>query len=396
MRVVLLTVCFAAAGLAQEPDAAIAPAGRWTDPRGTASGSLRSRARPLVGDVVEAWNIQLPSRAQHTPLLWDGLAYLVCESRGEGILLAVDVYVGRIVARQELGKGHRPRPVVWNGNVILVSEDGGELIALRRSGKSFRQVWKSSPGAYGDPVVWEGEIYVINGGALERHRVGVHKPRWSTGSGLRGRPALFGDHVYVCGHRQATGYEPHVELFVHARKDGELVSAGKVAWYHGRSGDLPGPFATFEITVAPDKVLIMPPRPLASVNGACTCGILPRNGTRLGEVGLRNFDLVPSLHRRGVIATSTEAGEIKWELLFEQRVQPIASSKRHPHLMQRRLPAAVLGDVVYFGNWAADIASGDVLWAIEDLDVDATPVPADGMVLLVDRSGILHAYEGKR
>jgi hypothetical protein len=396
VRAALLLLCLAATGLAQEPDAAIAPAGRWPDPRGTPSGSFRSAATPLVNDVVEAWSVELPGRATHAPLLWDGLAYVVCERGNEGTLVAIDIYLGEIVAKKDLGKGSRPRPVVWNGNVILTAKEGAMLVALRRNRKSFKQVWKSVPGDYGEPVVWDGEIHVINGGTLEQHRVGVKRPRWSTGTGLRGRPAIRGDHVYVCGHKQASGYEPHVELSIHARKSGQLVSAAKVAWYHDRDQALPGPASTFEITVAGEQVLVQPPRPLAAVSGACSHAVLPLAGTRIGTVGLRNFDTLPALHKRGVIATSTESGELKWELLADKQVAPIASSKRHPHLLQRRTPVAVLGDVVYFGNWAADVRSGDVLWEIKGLQVDFTAVPADGLVLLVDRGRAVRAYRARQ
>ena len=54
-----------------------------------------------------------------------------------------------------------------------------------------------------------------------------------------------------------------------------------------------------------------------------------------------------------------------------------------------------MGDVVYLGNWAADVMTGEVLWRLPGEDVTFNLVPADGMVLAVFGGTELRAYREK-
>ena len=44
----------------------------------------------------------------------------------------------------------------------------------------------------------------------------------------------------------------------------------------------------------------------------------------------------------------------------------------------------MLGDIVYFGTWAADIETGEILWKLPVQKPRFAAVPADELVLVVD------------
>ena len=182
-----MLVLWAATAGADEPDAAVAPAGRWSDPAGTPAGGRRSAARPLLGEIEEAWSVELPGTAAHAPVLWDGTVYVLCYDEKEGrILAAVDLYAGRLLGKRVVQGAGPGRAVVWNGVVYI--KGGPQIVAYRRSRTSFKPVWKSKDGRYSDPVVWDGEIYAVNHDALERLRLGSKRPVWrSAARGFRGR-----------------------------------------------------------------------------------------------------------------------------------------------------------------------------------------------------------------
>ena len=109
----------------------------------------------MLGPLELAFEVKLPGRPTHAPITWDGLAYGICSST-KWHLIAIDLHLGKIVAKSVVNTGRAP--VVWNGNVVLNQHD--KLIAYRRSKSSFKIVWKSAPGTYRSPIVCDGELYV--------------------------------------------------------------------------------------------------------------------------------------------------------------------------------------------------------------------------------------------
>jgi outer membrane protein assembly factor BamB len=394
-----LLALLAAPLAADEPDAAIAPAARWTDVRGTAAGLRRSAARPVVTGVKEAWNVELPGAADQPPLLWDGLAYLVCAQGAERTLIAVDIHVGERVASKDLGEFPPTRPIVWNGVVILNRRD--HLIGYRRSKRTFRQAWKSATGSYTDPVVWDGEIYVVQAEKLEKYRVGRPKPVWIRGHSLRGPPAVFGQVVYASGHEDVPGYYPFIHIYGFDRRTGNPFTRGRVAQYATEADRLPGPDRTIELTIGEDFAYVRPPRPMGNAKEPFAYARVEhlRKGETVtfGRVGLIAADVPPTGVPGGALVRTTEKGVMTWEKRTAEHYHPVANSRRNPDLLARRIPAVSLGDVCYFGSWAADIATGDVLWRLPpEVTVTRPVVPADGLVLVLDGPQVLRAFAPRR
>ncbi|MHC4223013.1 MAG: PQQ-binding-like beta-propeller repeat protein [Planctomycetota bacterium] len=387
---VLATSAFAA------PDASIAPAGRWTDPRGTAAGNLRSAARPLADEIEERWKLKLPGVAAHPPLCWDGLVHLVCVQAGKRTYLVIDLYAGEVLAKKTIPEGGPSlRPVLWN-NTLIFSKQGTQILAYRGSRTGIRRIWNSKPGAYSDPVVWDGEIYVVNNERLERLRPGRNSPVWSVGKEIRGRPAVYGNEVYVVGHVQQPGYYPFVHLMAFDRKSGEPRAMSRLGQYVNADKGIAGPTEIGEISVTEESVFVRTPRELNSKRGGASHAVAPRavGGGKLvlEDSTLYDYDLLPSAHSTGAICRSQEKEGPRWGRWTQEGIHAIASGDRHPELFKDRVAAAVLGDIVYFGRWAADIRTGQIVWRLDGAKVAFPAVPADGMVLVVDDRRILRAF----
>ena len=383
-----MLVLWAATAGADEPDAAVAPAGRWSDPAGTPSGGRRSAARPLLGEIEEAWSVELPGTVAHAPVLWDGTVYVLCnDDKDARILAAVDLYSGRLLAKKGVPGVGPGRAVVWGG--IVYFRGGGRIVSYRRLRNSIKPVWKSRDGEYSDPIVWDDEIYVVNHGILERLRRGSKKTVWERRGSLRGRVALYGDAVYVMGLEGVDRY-----LYVYERRNGAPVARKELAPLPGDAREVR---RAATITVAPKGVYVLAPNGFRAEDGVLSCAEVQRIGEgetlRLGSIGLWDFPVAPSVHRKGVIASYVSAGLVKWGRRVKDRIFMMTDKARHPGLFDPHHPATVVGDVVYFGNAAIDIRSDEVLWRLPAEDLTHPPVPADGRVLVVVGGESLRCYQ---
>ncbi|MCZ6787562.1 MAG: PQQ-binding-like beta-propeller repeat protein [Planctomycetota bacterium] len=386
MRLLTVLVLWAATAGADEPDAAVAPAGRWSDPAGTPSGGRRSAARPLLGEIEEAWSVELPGTAAHAPVLWDGTVYVLCHDEKEGrILAAIDLYAGRLLAKRVVQGAGPGRAVVWNGVVYI--KGGPQIVAYRRSRTSFKPVWKSKDGRYSDPVVWDGEIYAVNHDALERLRLGSKRPVWrSAARGCRGRAAVYGRCVYAVDSGNLHALE---------RRTGRILA----------SVDLPNadrarrfrPGDAVYVTVAPNAVYVQPPFGFRASDGHVGCAEIPRfeegDLLKFGEAGLWDFRSRPSVHAKGVVATFVHGGTARWGQRVKDVMRVTTSRLRHPDLFEPVHPAVILGDLAYLGRAAVDIRSDEVLWRLPVGEMTQPPVPADGMVLAVDGGTTLRCFQ---
>ena len=52
----------------------------------------------------------------------------------------------------------------------------------------------------------------------------------------------------------------------------------------------------------------------------------------------------------------------------------------------------MLDDVAYFGKWAAELKSLEVLWRLPLRSVRYGAVPADRLILVLDGNGVLRGY----
>ena len=377
---------------AGEPEGAAADPARWTDPRGTSAGSHRSRALPVLDPVEEAWSFALPGATGAPPVHWDGMTYMLCRKGKRRLLLALDLHTGKLRAAKDLQPGPLGRLVVWDGLVVLRLADT-QLAGYRVGGKSFRQRWKPTlrgrdgkKTSFGDPVVIEREIFVRQRSNLIKLRVG-RPVQWVARGDFVGRPAVYGSFVFILGHAEQPGYHSSLHIYAYRRDSGALAAMSNVAWYAGTK--LPRGRSLGEITISPTRIYVRAPAPLATKSGASPwyasvpCAVTKNRVVLGGQVGLHSFVVAPSVHPKGLLALEKE-GVSRWLLWKGGRGMLVASSTGRPELFKRPLPATVLGDIVYFGTWAADIETGEILWKLPVRDPRFAAVPADELVLVVD------------
>ena len=107
--------------------------------------------------------------------------------------------------------------------------------------------------------------------------------------------------------------------------------------------------------------------------------------------GFMDFRVAPAVYKGGLIAC---AGSDVWHWWLGDRGRVLAQRKLSPDLFERLVPATVIGNVAYFGTWAADVETGEILWRLPLRSVEFGAVPADRLVLIVDDK-TLRAYKSR-
>ncbi|MHC4133657.1 MAG: PQQ-binding-like beta-propeller repeat protein [Planctomycetota bacterium] len=380
---------------ASEPDGAIAAPARWTGPNGPASHSRRSGAMPVTRDVVEAWAVTLPGKPIAPPVTWDGLAYVLCAAPRGAVLVGVDIARGELVARKILPKATGAPIHVWGGVVYVVTRPN-QLTGLRRSGKTFVEGWKYRHKDFrpSGMVVIENEIFVVSNDEILRLAPGSGKfVIWRRAKQYRGPPAVFGDCVLVLGHKRKHR-EAVPTLYALRRSDGTVLSVARVASYAGAS---PAPTEQGGITVGAQYVLVETPRDLSLQGGRARHGFVPytRNGRSVSlrsADGFVDFRVKPAVYKGGLI-TCAEATQ--WQWWVGERGRILAQRRLSPDLFAQLVPPTVIGDVAYFGGWAADVETGEILWRLPVRAVAFGAVPADRLVLVIDLQHALRAFKSR-
>lgn len=388
MRIVaiaaLLGLCRVAS--AGEPDGAVAAPARWTGPNGPASNSRRSSAMPVTRDVVEAWRVELPGAAVSPPVTWDGRAYLTCEARRGVTLVAVDIATGEIAGKKMFTKAPHAPIHVWAGVVYLRTSET-VISGYKLAGRSFVQRTKLELRE--PPVgmaVLENEIYMVAGGKLTRAAPGIKSRVWAVGRGILGMPAVYGDAVLVV---ERTGrLLTTAGLRAYSRREGRSLGACTIA----DMGPSTGPA---EITVGGKRILVRSPCEIRTTRGYATHAFVTQQHDGEEIVlkceGLWSFRLRPAVYKDGLVSCDGK----EWQWWTDRGGFPLASRKTKPDLFDFPVPATVLGDVVYFGTWAADVETGEVLWRLPVGTVRFGAVPADRLVLVVHSGNVFAAYRSR-
>ena len=397
----LLLVARVGAG---EPDGAIAAAARWTEPRGCASGSFRSRARPVVTEIEEAWRLEL-ARIVAPPVHWDGTAYVVGYADRKAVLVALDLDTGRELARTKL-KGYFERSglCVWD-NMVFVQPAEDQISGYRVAGSRLRPAWifrgRKARGEWQHPrlpVVHDNEIYCLLGNRLARLRPGSNFPVWIAGIDdldpeVTGRPAIFGRFVFVAAMK-VTRSRARLELFIYRRSDGRRVDLIRVceAREAGKQA--------LQLTVAGGTVYIGSRWALRSDGGNSTHAMVPleisdTNVVQNGEIGLWSYEVPPAHHPSGTVVLARFDHELRWARYRERKYFELTRKSAQPDLFKDRVSPTVLGDVVYFGSWAMDIETKEILWRLPFQNVTYPVVAADGLILVVESAKVLRAFRGR-
>lgn len=392
----------AAAAAAGEPDAASAEAFYWTGPGGSASRSHRSRARPVYTEVEEAWRLEL-GELLAPPVYWNATGFVVAAEGGKPELVAFDLDTGEVAARKALKSFSTYSGLqVWDYTAFLMTEEGS-LNAYRFADGRFRSPWtyrgrvlRGKRQAPRLPVVHDNELYCIVGPTLCRLRPGSRLPLWRRDrTGAVRRPAIYGPWLFLL-----TTDMFDVRIEVRRRTDGEVVANGLV----GRTNDV---VREIDFSITADAIHVRSQQPFDTTGGPRNCARVPLHAAgdrvRLGEALFQELRAAPVRHRLGTLVASrteqterTRAGDWEWRLMFDdRRYLPLALASHQPDLFRDTVAPVVLGDVVYFGHWASDLETRQILWRLPVEELSWPVVPADRMVLVVEKHRVLRAFRGR-
>ncbi|MHC4549433.1 MAG: outer membrane protein assembly factor BamB family protein [Planctomycetota bacterium] len=412
----LFGISVSAAG---EPDGAVAEAARWVEPRGCASGSFRSRALPVVTEIEEAWRLELP-RIAAPPVHWDGKGYVVGRTGARAVLVAFDLASGRELARVKLKGYHEGAGLLVWDHMVFVQPGPDQITGYRIERGKLEPVWIFRGRKYEDgwrhprrPVVHDNEIYCFLGRRLARLRPGSKFPAWvledDVDPDLAGRPAVFGPYVFVAtmSADTITADAPdnprlhkkelaNLYLHVHRRSDGKAAGFLRVC----QAVHDPDRKPALQLTVAGETVHIGSRWKLLSTAGFATHVMVPLqlkgDGVALDDrVGLWSYEVPPAHHPRGTVVLAVRDDDLQWMRYRERKFFRLTSRSLQPDLFADRVPPTVLGDIVYFGSWAMDVETREILWRLPFGEVSYPVVPADGLFLVVEGRRVLRAFKGR-
>jgi hypothetical protein len=377
----------------------------WGDPDGGPAGTFASAARPVTGELEEAWNFPLPGAPLHPPLHAGGRIYLVvADSKPEPALLALDLWRGGELARLRLPRNAAgSRAVVAAGGTVIVPVGETALHGYRHAGRSFNKVWVCATPPYdGIPMVRGNEIFLARTG-LYRGRVGTSlaDSLQDLSSGRMedylGRPAVRGNLLFALGMATEPGYEPSLHLEVFDLRWGTCLGRANVGWLSEEPGSGPG-----RVLAGEGVVYVEGPRPFLAKGGTCRFASLSYRLLRehakveFGEPRLRDHRLAPALCREKVLSLDVVDDDTCWMLWGPERGIFLARRRDQPDLFEQFFTPIVLGDVVYFGTWAADLQSRRILWRMPPGKLLWNVVPAERRVLSVGPDRVLRAWRERR
>lgn len=369
-----------------DPDGAVAEPARWTGPNGPPSNSRRSRALPITRDVVATWTVALPGNAIAPPVTWDGTAYVACAAENGIDLVAIDIAKGKLVAKKMLpGVPHGPIHV-WDGVVYVLAREN-QIAGFRAISSTFVEKWKHAlGGAASSLAVYENEVYVTGQHGLLRLAPGIKEPVWESRLGANGPVAIYGNSVLAVSERYNV---PHVFSF--DRRTGRELAKASLAgaaahWSH-----------PVDITAGADYLLVRTPWHMQMESGTASDGFFSYafNGdlvTALATQGFMNFRVKPAVYKNGLIACEQNA---EWHWWRGGRGEVIAERKLAPDLFEALVAPTVVGNVIYFGTWAADVETGEILWRLPLRSVRFGVVPADRLLLAVEDGARIHAFRSR-
>ncbi len=384
---------------------------RWPNPRGPASGGGLSAARPIVGDIELAWTLSLSPKDGAIvcpPVLWDGVGYFLTKNpKGLTSLIAFDVRSGKRRAATTFTDKKiriRSRLIVMAGIVVLESVDR-ELVGYRLRGSKMSRAWRVSKRHVDGstptmPIGEDGLVYVPARGSEEifAFRPGSSFPLWSTGAGrdvfhrTMGAPVVAGDYVF-----QARGNNRSVSVTAYHRSNGEL-KFHQIMGYLGKGGNWrPRPI---QLTVTRDSLYLRSSSPLQTTKGNAYWSMqeLTWKGNAVelkGKVGLLpEVPVAPVYHRRGTLILEDRPPNRAWSFMRDRKIYALTDVKIQPDLFRHTVAPTLLGDIGYFGSWAADLESLEILWRLPVKSVVYRPVPTDNLVLIVDGVFTIKAFQG--
>jgi outer membrane protein assembly factor BamB len=400
----LLLAVAAAAAPDSEPDAAVAEPARWVEPRGCASGSFRSRALPVVTEIEEAWQLSFES-VDAPPVHWDGIGYVVARAGGKPHLVAFDLATGKERARVVIRGFLRGSPLLVWDHLAMLQPDEEQITGYRLSGKRLEVAWTyrgRTDARPRLPVVHDNEIYCLLGDSLARIRPGASSPSWTKYKPEAGALAVYGGHVFVASFgdpwEAQTGQQiSDLSLSVFRRSDGGEVRSAQVC--QAVHDSIP---PKLSLMVSDSQIYVGAEWRFLAEDGYASHAIVPVSSAgdafTLGRPGMWTCRVPPSHHpKEGTLLLSTprKGRGLEWCADRGGRIYKLAAETEQPECFKDMVSPTVLGAVVYFGSWAADVDTGEILWRLPVQRVTCAAVPADGLVMVVDEGRTLRAFRGR-
>jgi hypothetical protein len=405
VRCILATALLLNLAAAEEPDAAVAEPARWVEPRGCASGSFRSRALPVVTEIEDAWQLAFEA-VEAPPVHWDGIGYVVATAAGKPHLVAFDLATGKERARVLLRGFLRGSPLLVWDHMAMLQPDDEQITGYRLAGKRLEVAWtfrgqtNARPRA---PVVHDNEIYCLINAGLARIRPGASVPAWMMPAPEgAGAIAVLGGNVFVAAfgspRRTSIGMISELTLVVYRRSDGHHVLTHNVceAVYSEKPPRL-------TIMLAGPSLFVGSAWPFLASEGYASHAIVPLkysgDAFTFAPAGLWTCLAPPAHHpTEGTLLlskTKEAGGGLEWCAARGDRIYSLAAEADQPECFRDMVSPTVLGAVVYFGSWAADVDTGEILWRLPVKRVTHAAVPADGLVLVVEDGRTLRAFRGR-
>ena len=220
-------------------------------------------------------------------------------------------------------------------------------------------------------------MYPVSGGTLLRLTPGSSKPVWSLQEReLKCTPSVFGNTVLVLGNPYGRAILYGVDRRT-GKVESEVVCARSVGLDAG-------------ITASPHRLLAR----TSILKGTLVTSAFARGRLRLAGWTGTEFVVAcdAAVYKNGILACLQDRS---WVWLKEDPAPVLAAREWTPDLFSAVVPPTVLGDVVYFGGWAADAETGEILWRLPVELSRFGAVPADRMVIVVDAGGGLRAFRAR-
>ncbi|MHC4959601.1 MAG: outer membrane protein assembly factor BamB family protein [Planctomycetota bacterium] len=411
MRAALLLLLAALPAVAQEPDGASAAPARWSGPGGCASNSFRSSAVPVLSDVRELWKLELENvdRVEAPPVLWDGRGFALARGRKGRVLVAFDLRSGKelgrktILAKSQLDKLRGEVALhVWD-HMLFVEQENKELKAYKFHGRRFRTAWTmrkiTEPFAIS---VLENEVYLgTEDNYLVRIRPYASTPSWEPYMGgvysKAARAAVYGPLVFTVAIVPDDNFRNrivHLYLIGLRRRDGRLLVKKKITSFRAE----PVRQRRGSVTVGRNAIHIESPWDLPTKGGNLKshvifkCTIKGEDVAFHGPPGIANMRLPPAHLDKGELILIDESGSLKWFHARGDKGRILMDRRKQPELFRSMVPPTILGDIVYFGDFAVDLVTEEILWRLPVEEVMFPAVPADGLVLVVEKGATLRAF----
>ena len=370
------------------------PAREWSQPRGDAARTACIDVEPVRGQPEIAWRVELPGMPTSSPVVSSGTVFAVAgNAKGEFTLVAVRASTGERIATRPLGKAEWVDLAAVRGAVIAV--DSNLARCFRFDGEKFSLGWNQKGAWAGQPAVSRGALFLPDASSV--HVLDPLSGRPLLGSILASDSSETRDFAAMC----VTDRNADAVLVSRLRWNSSVQSTAVAGLGTKKVIDASGDYVRSPYRVADTEADRRPRHATLTmlgrswfatyVNGFYYEGDAHSSGSILldrTETG-RKFDVwhAPAIVERTAYAMTHDGATLSVQLdgSFSWLIANWARPKG-----ARTCAASAARGVVYFGNWALEVASGRVLWCLPELEPVTTLVPAgDGIAVCIDAKGVL-------